>query len=127
MDASVSDEQWKEIGSALAADYLVHGSIDNISWTDPEDPIMPRCIFTVSYAVFDVVAGADVYSVTKAGRYPYMLAGDRGVSVFEMGPEGLRVRAFLYIGQLIARTFYAYHTDQFEKDALSTTKHETHR
>jgi hypothetical protein len=118
---------WTEIAKAARASYVVYGSIDEISWVDPDDPVMPRCLFTVSYHVFDAARGTDAYAATVSGRYPYLLVGDKGTSVFEMGSGGLEARAFAYIGEVIARTFYAHTISQSEDESLTSTRTDQRR
>lgn len=123
--SSVMDKKtdWTKVGRGCGADYVVYGSIDRISWSDPSDPAIPRCFFTITYSVYDVSKSADIYRVTKSGKYPPGLFADKGVTTFEMGAEGFRIRALQYIGEVVGRTFYTIKLSDTEADSLTTTTH----
>ncbi len=114
----VTPDDWALIGRNAGADYIVVGSVDNISWIDPADPITPRCVFTVSFQVIDAASRKVVYSGARSGRYPVMSLGDQGVSVYEMGLDGLKRRAYTHIGQSVGRTFHDYYVRNGEKNAM---------
>jgi len=118
LETGLTNQQWAAIGRDAGADYMVYGTIGSLSWRDPDDPVIPRCNFNVTYSVFDVAAADVIYTNTVAGTYPYMRYGAKGMSVFDMGAEGLRTRALAYIGQIIARTFYPYETNDLEQNSL---------
>ena len=127
--SSVMEESvdWKAVGQAAKANYVVHGAINRIAWNDPSEPSIPRCIFTVTYGVYDVAVGADSYRATRSGRYPFTLVADKGVTVYEMGPEGLRSRALIYIGRVVSRTFYRATISAAENEALSSKEEQLPR
>jgi hypothetical protein len=125
LETSLTKEEWAAIGRDAGVDYMVYGTIGSLSWRDTDDPVIPRCIFTVTYYVFDVAAADVIYTNTIAGSYHYMKYGDKGMSVFDMGGEGLRTRALAYIGEIIARTFYAYNTNDFEEGSIRSAAHKT--
>ena len=109
---------WQKAGQAAKADFVVYGSIDEISWKDPDDPGIPKCIFTVTYSVYDVAKNADIYGATLSGRYPFLMLADQGITVYEMGAEGLKKKSLVYIGQVLSRTFYSSEIHGAEKNTL---------
>jgi hypothetical protein len=109
---------WQKAGQAAKADFVVYGSIDEISWKDPDNPGIPKCIFTITYSVYNVAKGADIYGVTLSGRYPFLMLADQGITVYEMGAEGLKKKSLVYIGQVMSRTFYSSEIHAAEKDTL---------
>jgi len=119
LEDNIAVAQWARIAREAGADYLVHGSLDHIAWVDPMDQTVPRCTFTITYAVVRAADPAEIYRATVSGAYPVNVIADRGVTVYEMGREGLRTNAYDYIGTLIARTFYPHTLNIFEVRGLS--------
>ncbi len=122
VDNRVTTEIWAQIGAQVEADYVVSGSVDSIRWSDPADSSLPRCYFTVSYAVINVAKSKEIYRTMLSGEYPVRLLTDKGVTVFQMGPQGLKDRAYEYIGRLLGRTFYRHEVSVIEDHTL---KHQT--
>jgi hypothetical protein len=118
---------WGEVGKSVGADYVVHGSLDELRWKDPADPMLPRCLFKVTYSVYSVAAKSEVYSCSKSGRYPFTLLSDRGVSVYEMGTDVFTEKSYEYIGSVIARTFYGYVTSAAEEESIQSMPHPVKR
>lgn len=119
LEEDISPDQWAAVATAAGADYLVHGSIDRIAWFDPFDRSLPRCTFTMTYSVVAAAKAREIFRTTVSGAYPVNIIADRGVTVFEMGPEGLRDRAYHYMGTVMARTFYAHSVSIFEAKQLT--------
>jgi len=119
LEDKIAVGQWARIAREAGADYLVHGSLDRVAWVDPMDQTVPRCTFTITYAVVRAAEPAEVYRTTVSGAYPVNVIADRGVTVYEMGHEGLRTNAYDYIGTLIARTFYPHTLNIFEARGLT--------
>ena len=122
LEEYISPEQWADVARACGADYLVHGTIDRIGWVDPFDPSLPRCTFTLTYSVVEVARAREILRTTVSGAYPVNVIADGGVTVFAMGPDGLRERAYEYMGALLARTFYAHTISVFEVKELSQSE-----
>lgn len=122
LEDAVTTEIWARIGAGLDADYVVSGSIEKIRWLDPADPSLPRCYFSISYVVVDVARRREIYRTMLSGEYPIGLVADEGVTVFDMGPEGLKARAYEYIGRLLGRTFYRHEVSVIEE---YTIRHRT--
>ncbi|MCD6405254.1 MAG: hypothetical protein J7M19_05475 [Planctomycetes bacterium] len=114
LEKTIDTAAWAEIGREAGADYILYGSVDELSWRDLDDPSLPRCNFTISFTVVDTSESREIFHTTRTGRYPIMLLADGGVSVYEMGDEGLRFRAYAYIGKVVARTFYDHMVTRFE-------------
>ena len=57
------------------------------------------------------------------GRYPSRLLADGSITVFEMGEQGLRRRAYEHIGEVVARTFYYHVLSRFEEESIVETSH----
>ena len=114
LDKTISNDQWAIITKAAKADYAVYGSVDDLRWQDPNDPGMPRCTFAVTFHVYSRAKGREVYAATVAGTYPVMPGGDMGVTVYEMGREKLQDLSRVYIGTVVARTFYHYELNRIE-------------
>jgi len=111
-------EDWALIAREAGADYIIHGSIDSLGWQNPNNPQLPRCVFTITYSAIRASDGKEVYHNTRSGVYPAMMLGEGSVSVYEMGPEGLRRRALDNMGKVVARTFYNHTLTRFEADAV---------
>lgn len=111
---------WAEVGGGTGADYVLYGSLDELLWKDPADPMLPRCVFRVTYSVYSVALKTNVYTSTKAGKYPHRLLSDSGVSVYEMGTDLFTERSYQYIGHVIARTFYRYESSPSEEESIKS-------
>lgn len=122
VDDRVTTEMWARIGAQVDADYVVTGSVDKIRWSDAADPSLPRCYFTISYAVINVAKQKRIYRTMLSGEYPVGLLADGGVTVFQMGSQGLKDRAYEYIGRQLGRTFYRHEVSVIEDHTL---KHKT--
>lgn len=118
LDETIDAATWAQIGRKAGADYILYGSIDKLSWRDKDDMSLPACHFTISYTVVDTSQSREIFHTTWTGRYPIMLLADGGTSVYEMGRQGLRSRAYAYIGEVIAKTFYDHMITKFEALSL---------
>jgi len=118
VNEKVTPSDWASLGSEVGADWVVFGSVGEISWQDKMDPSVPRCNFTVTYEVIQVARKRAVLGRTVSGVYPYQAVADEGISVFEMGPDMLQFRSYAYIGRVVARTFFAHRLPLLEHRSL---------
>ncbi len=114
IENNLSADTWATIGLGAQAEFVLHGSIDRITWTDPLDPGLPRCNFTVTYSLVDVSRRKILETWSKNGEYPPMMLADSGVTVYEMGLSVLKSRSYTFIGKAVARTFYDHKLTRFE-------------
>lgn len=119
LEQEMGDAAWAEIARAAGTRYVLYGSVDNLSWSDPDNPSLPRCIFTVSYSVFDATRAKTVLSAVRKGRYPVQMLGDNGLYVFEMSRDRFRALAYDYVGTVVARTFFDHTTSRREDELMA--------
>ncbi len=117
----ISPDDWAEVGAEIGADWVVHGEILETSWRDKIDDSIPRCNFTMEYAVVNVERRRTVLERTVSGSYPVRLVGDDGFLVFDMSPEMLQLKAYAYMGTVVARTFYDYEISRLEERGITET------
>lgn len=113
---------WKDVGEMTGADYIIHGNVDTITWLDQYTPDLPRCTFSVTYRVYDVKLGQQIYAVNKLGVYPVSLIGPWGAAGYAQGIEGLKPRAYIYIGRVVAGTLCTYPMDRREEESIVVRK-----
>ncbi len=118
LEDAPTTEQWARIAAEAGADYLVHAQIDSLNWLDPMDTTLPRCTFTITYSVVQAAGSREIYRSTVSGVYPAGVIAERGVTVFDMGMEGLQRNSYQYMGTLLARTFYRHTISIFEARGL---------
>jgi len=115
LSETIAEADWVQIGLDAGADYVLYGTIDLLRWTEPENPSMPRGVFTITYYVMDVAQCAEVLRMTVSSRYPYRTLSDDGMAVFEMTTNELKQRTYHYAGELLAETFYEHRVSKLEK------------